>query len=519
MPSFSVKQDEDILTITERSIKAFPVNEREMEILSKYHPPYLFKPVLEKTNRIKYTAPSSVVLMKYIRNSMNEHRLFGLLTRLLGAIAVLNQYDLAVSNLILDENMIYINELTENIYLIYRPLNERNSGGNIYRFLDNLVIKIKKYNKNIDDICDDLHAFLSDPKHYKVYEITDYIKRVYPSIYREIKMPKVPEPTDSNNESNKYDEQTATSFLNISDEKEIDKDDLGNKTIFKIVSPDNLISFEINKDIYVIGKSKEKADGVISGNNMISRMHAEIMITDSHAYIKDLNSANGTFVDGRKIEADKKVLLNKNSIIKLADQELVISDSEGFFKGDKITQKIIFMNMKCQDKDHIIAYEIARNLAQNNKKVLFISTDILQSAGYFVNKFKTMTTDMITILKTDKNSVFRNAMNCLIHDGNMDLFPLFPGPLWEYNLDRDFYVYVVNEASNTGIYDFIITENKEPGMFVSLSDHSDKAFIIAGKDDYMKYLTELMKAHLGIKLDVISENDVDEVYKKICQTL
>ncbi len=61
MPSFSVKQDEDILTITERSIKAFPVNEREMEILSKYHPPYLFKPVLEKTNRIKYKAPSSVV--------------------------------------------------------------------------------------------------------------------------------------------------------------------------------------------------------------------------------------------------------------------------------------------------------------------------------------------------------------------------------------------------------------------------------------------------------------------------
>jgi hypothetical protein len=126
---------------------------------------------------------------------------------------------------------------------------------------------------------------------------------------------------------------------------------------------------------------------------------------------------------------------------------------------------------------------------------------------------------MITVLKTDKNSVFRNAMNCLIHDGNMDLFPLFPGPLWEYNLDRDFYVYVVNEASNTGIYDFIITDNKEPGMFVSLSDHSDKAFIIAGKDDYMKHLTELMKEHLGIRLDVISENDVDEVYKKICQTL
>lgn len=332
MPSFSVKQDEDILTITERSFMSFTINEREMEIFAKYQLPSLFKPVLEKSNRIKYTAPSSVPLSGFIRSDMNEHRLFGLLARIMDTVTILEQYELAVSNLVLNENMIFINELTENIFLIYRPFNDGSSGGNIYRFLDNLVLKIRKQNRSISDACDDFHAFLSNPNHYKVSEIVDYINMVYPSIYREIKKPEISDKGDTFRLRNGYEDNSATSFLNTADKQHEENNEHQNKTIFKIISTDNLISFDINKEVYVIGKSKERADGVISGNSMISRIHAEIRITDNHAYIKDLNSANGTFIDGRRLEPDKSEPLYKNSIIKLADMEFIISDTEGFFK-------------------------------------------------------------------------------------------------------------------------------------------------------------------------------------------
>ncbi len=76
---------------------------------------------------------------------------------------------------------------------------------------------------------------------------------------------------------------------------------------------------DITKDEFIIGKWADVADGVISFNEMVSRIHCKINIKDGKYSVTDLKSANGTFVNGIRLMANKPFPIKKGDIIRLAD--------------------------------------------------------------------------------------------------------------------------------------------------------------------------------------------------------
>ena len=54
-------------------------------------------------------------------------------------------------------------------------------------------------------------------------------------------------------------------------------------------------------------------------NLSISKKHLEICSDSSGFFIEDKKSTNGTFVNGRQIEAQKKIKIKDNSKIKLGN--------------------------------------------------------------------------------------------------------------------------------------------------------------------------------------------------------
>jgi pSer/pThr/pTyr-binding forkhead associated (FHA) protein len=67
---------------------------------------------------------------------------------------------------------------------------------------------------------------------------------------------------------------------------------------------------------------RDKMNTIVIYDSMISRFHAVIQKINHAYFIKDLNSTNGTLVNGKKVPGDKYVRLNPNDVIQLGRTDL-----------------------------------------------------------------------------------------------------------------------------------------------------------------------------------------------------
>lgn len=98
-----------------------------------------------------------------------------------------------------------------------------------------------------------------------------------------------------------------------------------NPTMAILVSATGKENVVVSKTHFLIGKSAEKVDGVISGNSAVSRVHCEVVIGENRQIsIIDKGSANGTFVNGQRVGTDQYVPLQENDRVKIANEEYIV---------------------------------------------------------------------------------------------------------------------------------------------------------------------------------------------------
>jgi len=78
--------------------------------------------------------------------------------------------------------------------------------------------------------------------------------------------------------------------------------------------------FCITEESFLIGKKRDSIDGYI-GRDTISRIHSRLVVREGHLFIADVNSTNGTFVNGVAIEPGKDVEIFQGDRILFADVE------------------------------------------------------------------------------------------------------------------------------------------------------------------------------------------------------
>ena len=71
---------------------------------------------------------------------------------------------------------------------------------------------------------------------------------------------------------------------------------------------------------FIVGKSVN-CDYQISDNSKISRKHAIFRISNGECYIRDNNSTNHTFVNGKLIQPGVEIMLSNDDYIRLGDEE------------------------------------------------------------------------------------------------------------------------------------------------------------------------------------------------------
>lgn len=78
----------------------------------------------------------------------------------------------------------------------------------------------------------------------------------------------------------------------------------------------------IDKKNFIVGREKENSDYYIA-DKRISKMHFAIIKYEKEFFIKDLNSTNGTYLNGNLIEKNKLVKILNNDVINISDIEYI----------------------------------------------------------------------------------------------------------------------------------------------------------------------------------------------------
>lgn len=77
-----------------------------------------------------------------------------------------------------------------------------------------------------------------------------------------------------------------------------------------------------------IGADPSFASFRISGNNTVSRRHAEMMAQDGKVYVKDVGSRNGTYVNGVKIPDGQFIEAISGDTITFSNEEFILEGGE-----------------------------------------------------------------------------------------------------------------------------------------------------------------------------------------------
>ncbi len=94
--------------------------------------------------------------------------------------------------------------------------------------------------------------------------------------------------------------------------------------ILQNLSQGKSLKFMIRQDGYILGRSVYRADGLIPNNMRVSNTHCKIIRQDSKYFVMDLESRNGTYVNGVSIAGQSLCALKKGDRLRLADEEFLV---------------------------------------------------------------------------------------------------------------------------------------------------------------------------------------------------
>jgi hypothetical protein len=195
-------------------------------------------------------------------------------------------------HVVLSTDRIYVEPVTKKVYLIYLPVNivseEKAEGieAAIKKIILNIILNHNNlYDNNIQELYNDIKA--------KDLSLDIINMKIQNGEYN--KTEQIP---DNPPESNSYNSKRMTLISNNSPEP---------------------IIMRIDMDEFLIGKKVSNVYGLIRNYPTISREHCKITYRSGHYYITDLNSANGTYINEKRIPGNVECPLNRKDKLRLAN--------------------------------------------------------------------------------------------------------------------------------------------------------------------------------------------------------
>lgn len=271
-----------------------------------------------------YQLPEAVTVYEYIQNKLNRQQIMHLINGICTLAMGLINNGINIGYVVWDWNNIYFNAAQNKLQFILVPscafIGEAEEVVNLIRF----IIAYSKY--DLIENCHFVAVILS------ILNGEDNIKDMLGSLIKTTKKMSVEGTMRKKKEAvktidlNNSDKLSSVDIAKRSwgdftsnDKRETGGDRPPVPCLVRLKTKENI---QIYKDKFVLGKELDKVDYAIVDNPAVSRVHAFIEKKNGAFYVKDNNSSNRTFVDGKPV-CDEEVLLINGMVLSLANEEFV----------------------------------------------------------------------------------------------------------------------------------------------------------------------------------------------------
>lgn len=213
-----------------------------------------------------------------VKNSGVEGKakLIKIFSNILNAMGSLDEYMLDWQKLVMRADEIFVDRKTLDVSLLYYPFEmEENKECGVYEQLEEMI-----------SVCEDLMIAIEDAQDEET-QVLDELQRA------------ADDDACAKKQTTRLEESPKTPYL------------IRKRTNEKIL---------INRDIFKLGKDADYVDYCIKDNPTVSRNHADIVKKADGYYVIDKGSLNHTFVNGRRIDPQQYVRLEKGDLLQAADE-------------------------------------------------------------------------------------------------------------------------------------------------------------------------------------------------------
>lgn len=252
----------------------------------------------EEERALQFSIPATLPLEQFLRKQLYKGEFLSILSNILGQLIYFEENQMSLNKLLLNVHYMYIELSTLDIQLMYMPILKKFSDCNVTEFIQNFISKVRFANMACVECVEKLLKYLDSKLMFDLEEFYHYVL----SLEEEM----IQEDTIGKNSSEPSSETPTAS-------------DYNNPIPYLVrIKTNELIA--IIKTEFLIGKSPD-ADYQIVDNRRVSRRHATFRISNGECYVRDHNSTNHTFINGKLIQPEFEIRLSNDDYIRLADEE------------------------------------------------------------------------------------------------------------------------------------------------------------------------------------------------------
>lgn len=251
--------------------------------------------MLDGVRVLSYNIPATLPLSQFMRKKLYKGEFLEILSNIAGKLIYLDEHNMPIKKVLLNTKYMYIELSTLEVQLVYMPINKHFEDSNVCEFIQALIEKLRFADINSATCVEQILNYLDSRMMFSLSEFYNYIIQL--------------QQEDMMKDDAAGEEDTTVlssmQYRNI---------------VPHLVRERTKALITIEKSEFSIGKSLE-CDYVVEDNRKISRRHCTLIVRNGECYIRDDNSTNHTYVNGKLIQPGFEVMLNDDDYIRMADEE------------------------------------------------------------------------------------------------------------------------------------------------------------------------------------------------------